>query len=206
MADNGVWRFTLQGMGPSSEEIISVLHYMEDSASPTPPLGVQSIVDGLAAALVTDYLLMIPAQYTYVKASVTGVSGPIIDLQAESHAHGGSVGLFFDDALTIERCGVLQKHTAVATRSGRGRMFVPMAPSSGFNMDGSWSQPYATNPYKMALDSFGALMIEERDLLVGVTLRPCLFNFASGLHPLLTGYGIGQLVGMQRRRRFGVGS
>lgn len=130
-----------------------------DEASPT------EVCDGCDTWLSTYYRQCLRNSLTLQELQVMqlGVAEPL-----EGAKTIGSAGMLVDntgDVLPDGACGILTLKTALATRSGRGRMFIPGPERSAYVTQNVW------NPALGYLDAIGALggrILAGHDLTVGL--------------------------------------
>ena len=130
-----------------------------------PDLGAGTVADEVSTWLTTAYRAMLPAAYSVSDVSVRELytSTPAQGVHAISAAGtlSGSSG-----NLPREVCLILSLKSAVATRSGRGRMFIPSPLNSGFlSSQDVWDTASA---YWSAVNTFGNALLAGRTFTSGV--------------------------------------
>jgi len=111
---------------------------------------------------------------------------------------GRDVGGVAGDILPRQVAGLIQKRTTTASRSGRGRMFVPFPSETHNNPDG-----FPVIAYTDLLDLLATTMLTTVVSADGAntsTLVPCLYNRNTHATILLTGAISGSTWGTCRRR------
>lgn len=204
MAVGDVIRLVLKGFGPQAEEMINTLFYRQtsgiiDLAASTALLWTsQWIFDHL-----TDYLNCIGTDYTFDSVTLHGLNGGIATLAVDDFSATGAPGSGSGVSGSFERSAVIRKRTGTGGRHGHGRLFLPMTPNGNFFTDG------LINPAGPDLGAFGTFASE---MLLPVTSilfdswAPVLVDRNTISTLFLTSTDVAPLVGVQRRRRFGIGA
>jgi hypothetical protein len=204
MASGDIWRFDMIGFGPDGEELVNVLHYQEIAVEGD-GITLATVVEAATAiesGLIDPYLNCIPSGYTYDHSVLTKVVGTPL-LTGESFSNAGAPGNHPDAPSVIERCGLIQKRTGVSGRNGRGRIFLPMAPVTYYTYGGILIT--AGTDVLTVYGAFAESMLASI-AVTAATMNPCLFHRTTSTALVLTDFAISNLVGVQRRRRQGVGS
>lgn len=192
------------GHGADGEQMVTTMHYVQaDGTVLIDPSNINSIAARIDFLILADLLPCIGVDYTYDETRVTVVFGPALGAGGSSFSHGGSPGAGLVGSDTYERTLLIQKHTGSSGRVGRGRMFIPMPPAGNFLPNGQ------LDPAGPDVGAFGVLAAGLPTLIAvstGIDMQPCLFGRTTHTVRPLTSCSVGPLCGVQRRRRFGIGS
>lgn len=186
-------RFVVQS---GTQVSFNVRHYRV-SALAAPEATLQQIADFMDLTTGDNYppLLESGARYLGVMASKVRPLPPGPDFTATASAANGSRS---GDPLPKQIAGVLSYRTAVATRRGRGRSYIPFAAEIDNTSSGVPSATYIAN-----LVSLGSAMTETKTVVNGAggsTLLPVIFHKATGTSDDVTAAVARTVWGTQRRR------
>lgn len=138
---------------------------------------------------------------SYISNSVTCTGGIYRDLRAgaddviEVGPPASAAGGFITGTSFAAASFLVKWRTADASRSGKGRTFLPGVANSHVNADGRTLTAAAINDLTVGLNAYRAAMEPADGIIV-----PGVLSRKKGFSRQVTGYSIGQVVGIQRRR------
>jgi len=161
------WQIALKSHHvPSGALVINTFCVHDHSSVPlSDPLDAQTVADDVAAWITTLYKAVLQSAYTFdtVDSRELGTDTPAIGSSAVGAAGtlGAGTGL-----LPREVCMVVTLRTAVATRSGRGRMFIP-SPLYSSNLASQDAWLTGTGGWYAAVGAFFDALVAGRDVTHG---------------------------------------
>ncbi len=174
---------------------INTLHY-----AVTDVIGL-SVTDTLASttldALWVDVIRPCVSENAEYIGSSTQIALPIRRPKKVVTANAG-IGLFAGDVLPRQVAGLVRKLTAIASRHGRGRMFVPFPSEECNSEDG-----FPNVAYKAVLADIAATLAQPVNVVDGaneVTLVPVIFDRVAGTGLEIVSGEVGQVWGTCKRR------
>lgn len=192
--------------GGAGEQLLTTYGYVQVSGILN--LGVAGLV---AAAGVLDsilsaaYIGLLTNNITFDKVQVTCIEGLNVGAQGEDGTSAGATGGSAGTIGSIERCLILSKRTGFVGRKFRGRVFVPAVCKEMFQPEGSYNPG---NPDFATIGAFSGQMILDVTPFAGVLWSPCIHHHVSPpIAPsIYRTVIVNTTVGIQRRRRIGIGS
>lgn len=207
MAVGDILRVTLKYAGPDGELLVNTLNYVQSLGAATFTLGeMNPLADVFDAALVTLALPCISVPVVYGETLVELVTGIGVGQQGRSIASSGLPGSSAGSEGNIERAIVFRKLTGRAGRKERGRIFLPQPCRLTFHETGIYN---AGGPDAAAITAFAAAMLASVDtgaVEVGTSFDLVIFHRSSVTYTLVEDVKVSNLVGVQRRRRIGIGA
>lgn len=204
MAAGAVFLSSFIGHGPTGEQMVTTLHWIqtiEDAA--VTPVTIVTVANQIDTLIVPTLLSCIGTDYVYDKTHVVGQFGDAVGVATDVLGNAGLPGTGSGLSGPFERSVIIQKITGVAGRGGRGRMFLPMPPVGNFTTD---CQRILGGPDDGAFQTMATTILNPFTLVGIGDFSPCVFNRTTHTHAVLTNGSVGPLGGIQRRRRFGIGS
>jgi len=161
-----VWQTVFRSLSSSIEFINTVSVNVEiigPDVTEASPAAVASAVDDW---LRTPYLGMLHPGYTLEDITVNELTTGADETSQVTVGVGGTLPSSTGH-LPLEVCGILSLRTALATRSTRGRIFVPSPGESGqLAENDAWST--AADTYYDAMKTFGDALLAGHDFTEGV--------------------------------------
>lgn len=204
MAAGDIWSFTMIGRGPQNEQLVTVMHLQETTGSVSPGIfTVTSVCEQIETNIINDYLALITTGYTYVLSELTRLVGAPVGINGHSNLALGQPGQHPDAPSTIERTGLITKDSHTGGRRGKGRIFVPMPPASGYDYGGALD---GTGDYAAKAATFTALLLLGELSTEGFKASWCVYHRSLHTASIITEYFVPDRCGVQRRRREGIGA
>jgi hypothetical protein len=127
----GYYTVAFKSTGPSGVELVNTFAVKWDDNIALEDPGATDITTALANWLVDDYVSILPSAITFDELTVRSIL-PDVEVTA-AHTVGLSGLLSAGEGdLPVECCTVCTLRTGNATRSGRGRMFIPSPLASSY--------------------------------------------------------------------------
>lgn len=196
---NPVVAVKIMGSGPAGEEILNVLHY----ASPDPGTVEISDLDTFISNFIGGYMSVFTAVVT---PDWDGVKLTVETLQNNGQPNiiqewdlTGSAGTNPGDSAQLYECLIIGKRTGVASRKGRGRIYVSPIPAEWVDVDGSM---ILTAPIVAIITPLASQLLET--VTGGVEWYPVLVEMTGNAVVNATAIiatGVSRTVGIQRSRR-----
>ena len=146
------------------------------------------VADGVDAAFTTLYRAMLNTAYTVNELAVRELRTATPEAAAKSLAVAGTLANA-TSLLPIEVCGIITWKSNVATRSGRGRMFVPSPRYSSYlTTNDAWNTGAA---YWTAMGAFAAEVLTTNTFVEGgvtYTIQPVVYSRAHDQANEITSY------------------
>lgn len=207
MAPPDALQVTLRGLGPDSEELISVLYYvLSDGGGTVDAAVMDTISDAFDTALAPKVLPPMSGNCRYGNTYVKIWTGADTGFESTNSAHSLAFGTAAGDVGNVERCAVIRKTTGLAGRRNRGRTFAWCPPRDMFFPGGDYNPANAADADIQAL----AVALSTRiDVLVGAvtwSFDPVVWHRSLVTFTYITGAAVSAVAGIQRRRRIGVGA
>lgn len=205
MAINDVVKLSLVGSIDDVIETVNTFYYRQSTglgtvgAAQLPALG-----DVLNAAVFSLLQPMICTSWVAQYLLVEGVAGAVDGQTGVSFSNASLPGSNTFPQGPVERCCLIQKHTGTANRHGGGRIFTPAPPLNMYNHVGH-VDPFDPTGALSAAYAVAAEMINPYTDALGSIWKPCLFDRVHATALDLIGCTVRDLVGIQRRRRIGIG-
>ncbi len=206
MAVGDILRVVTEVAGPDTERLVNVWHYLQLTGAASPvPSDMNTIADVFDNQLGATIISMVSTNCTYGQTVVTILTGASAAFQGMSNLTTGAAGGSAGSVGTIERCLLMRKTTARVGRQFRGRAYIPVPCLETFNSQGTYD---AGNPdfgsQTAALPLFTASVTVTQNT-VSCLYAPCIFHRSTLTADRVTGHNYSSLVGVQRRRRIGIG-
>ncbi len=187
------------GHGPSGEQLVNTLHLQTPAG--TAAAYTATTLEDYLTAIQSTFLACCTVQYTWDKATIKG-AGPGSWSVFESFTGAGNVGTNAGGPTSIERSIVLLKNTLFSGRKFHGRIFMP-CPSAAMADDEGRVDP-AAGP--LAAHRALATAIASLYTLDGTDWIPSIYHRVGNTFTGVSSMAISTLVGIQRRRRYGIGA
>lgn len=206
MAANDLIQVSLACVGTTGERMLNVLTYRQVSGGGTPLLSeANAIADAFDANLSPLVQLLLSPGATYGETNIKFLTGLGANIVGRSISNAGAPGTSSGAAGPIERTLVLRKHTGIAGRQNQGRVYIPQPCREMFKVDGTYD---GTNPdsadIPAVLSGFLAT-ITATVASVPSDFVPVVFHRATLGSTQIIAFTFSTLVGVQRRRRIGIG-
>ena len=206
MALGDVYEVQIAMNGPDGELFINVLHIIQATGSfDITPGDLQILATELETYYATVIDSVLSTTATWGELVVQVLTGPSAGLVASSSAYGGTAGASLGAVGPIERAICMRKTTGHTGRRNRGRNFIPMPCREAFTPSGSYDP---TNPDNAAIFALAAAMlatITSATVGGGSTFTLVIWHRTTLTYSVVTAVVPSALVGVQRRRRIGVG-
>jgi hypothetical protein len=192
--------------GPGNELFVNTFHYLQALGAGTPAVTqMDALAAAIEAALVPTALTCISSSVTYDECVCTILTGTGAAQIGFSSDLGGQPGTSSGTPGPVERAVIFRKITGLAGRKFRGRIFLPVPCVEAFDNDGVLSpgNPDAT-PYFNHIAAMVAT-IDISAIITGGSLAPVVFHRSTNTGNVVISGFVSQLVGIQRRRRLGIG-
>lgn len=204
MSAGDIWQWTMVGHGPETEEMVTTMHLVETEGSVSPGvLNIQAITEFVEGYVLTDYLGLIYATYTYEHSELKALTGLHAGLIGESYLNSNVPGFGTAAPSTIERCALITKDTGFGGRTGKGRIFAPMPAATWYTYDGLFD---AGSPGFTFITAFTDMLLTQIATPQTFLASWALWHRAPRTATPIVRYEIAPRVGVQRRRREGIGS
>lgn len=208
MALGDIIQLSFNWLTDTGSEMVNVLHYAQtEGASTLDYGGFSSLVDAITNELTGDWTNMIRVELTLSNVSWHVLNGPANGFVGASFTYTGLAGSSGGTVGPYERCIVMQAKTHLAGRKNRGRIFSPFPPLESFTDAGELvTLDISTIIYASAIALANDLVVTIADAAAG-HWQYCIAH--GGLLPTFTTVrevDVSHRVGIQRRRRLGVGA
>ena len=204
MAAGDVVRVGLINQGPSGEELVNVLHYVQSSGGLNLTVSqMDAFASAFAAVLMAPLLVIASLAVTRGNTVATILNGASLGYQGYDTTAVGTPGGTSGTDGAIERCLLYRKSTGIAGKKFRGRLFAPMPCLETFNTDGTYNPSNPDHANQIAL--FTVLMTPVLDPNSAPWV-PCIWHQATLTSTKIVDFTISSLVGIQRNRRAGIGA
>ena len=194
------------GMGPDRQQLVLTAH-----------VGTQDGVSGSEVCCTAnvgtlfDYLMgpILPfmqglESYTHVKSVARVVAGTGLGAVIEDFTDAGTHNSGTGGPANLALAALMTKHSAMGGRKGYGRLFIPFAPDNCFSVNGV--QNFAT--YGAIGDITGAWTnaISLEGTEASFNVDQIIWHRGTATGEIVTSCTFGTLMGVQRRRRVGIGA
>lgn len=199
-----VWQINLKAEGIS--EICEVaLHYFDTNGVAVIDFSnIGHLASGFDAALVAKMMAVESSYMTYLYTQVFMIAGSNPGIGGYSYDSAGVTGTTLGTDGTIERAVIIQKRTPFVGRKFRGRNFWPAPCLEAGSLDGEYIG--GTSPDAAAMVSLKNQVLAVVTPSGLSTYEPCIFHRATSTYTALTSVAFSPHIGIQRRRRQGMGS
>jgi len=192
--------------GPSGEELLTTYGFIQTVGAPNLDFNdMQAFALLFETNNLGDMLNIQGSNVTAVSVSVECLVGANAGLTAGSNTLANTGGGSAGNVGPLERAIVYRKETNFTGRQNRGRVFVPGPCVEAFNNEGSYNP---ANPDVAAINAYGVRMTDVISPVAGVTLTPAILhlNTIPVTATVFSTSSINTRVGIQRRRRIGIGA
>jgi hypothetical protein len=197
---------TFAASGPEGELLLNRLHFKQVTGfGDCTALEAPALATAFDAAIVPDLNNVRSNSSPYGQTAVKWLTGGSAGFQGVSVVSGGLAGNTSGIDGPIERCIVLRKHTGQSGRKFQGRMFLPMPCREAFLNGGTYDP---TNPDGSTVAALQASLVASINGVCGgiaSTFQLVIFHAGTITSTLVLAMNVSALVGIQRRRRVGVG-
>lgn len=207
MSVNDIVEVSLKTVGPSGELMVNSLHFQQILGTST--LGLVDLtfcLEVIDDLFVNALMPIVSTDCAYGQSEIQVLTGANAALFAIFAGNGGSPGTSAGDPGPIERAICFRKRTSFTGRKNRGRMYSPKPSVECFNTEGSY---LPGNPDAASIAAFLTVLNQSIDCNPGgadATFAPIIFHRGDNTRTLVTSTAFSSLVGVQRRRRIGVGT
>lgn len=203
MAFGDVTEVRLEFKGPSGEQLVNVRHYNESTAGDFTLPSLITFAGQCSTNLANNALTLMPATVQGVKVTCTVLTGGAAGLQYVDPTISGVTGSSAGTQGSIERAIVYSLRSILAGRSERGRLYQAMPCRESFTTEGVY---VPTNPDNVAQAAYATQLSQPLDGKALGDMIPSIYHRIGGLATTVVTCRISPGVGIQRRRRFGVGA
>lgn len=189
--------------GPSGEELVNVRHYEQNSSGDLTSAQLALFAISIDATLSPALIAVLSPAVSYVKTILTILTGGSAGFQATSLNNAGAGGGSGGVNGNIERSVIMSLRTAYAGRSERGRLFVPMPAADVADDEGRFNNACTDIASYIVLQ---AALLQKQSTISANDQLPCIYHRDVQTGQPITSVLISPLIGIQRRRRLGIGS
>lgn len=193
--------------GPSGEIMLTRFHYVQSSGGGDPSISeMDAIAVDFNAVLAGPIVNVLSLDATYGQTEVKMKTGNANSRFSVTAASGGTSGNSSGTTGGIERALVVRKHTGVAGRRNQGRNFFCMPCFEMFDAEGNY---VLSNPDAAAVAALITALLQTVNSTIGGasgSWNMCIWHPAILTYTVVLSATVSSLVGVQRRRRIGVGN
>lgn len=198
-------KLSFVGRGPELEQLVLTQFIANDTVAPDLAIS----ADNAHICFQTYMLPLMPfmcgtANYTHVKTVMTEVSNTVDPNTVDDFTDSGVVNSGISAPANIALAAVLQKRTLLAGRKGRGRIFIPFPAASYFSINGV--ADYSTYGALSDITDAWAAPVEFTLDEGPADFVPVIFHRGLFTWTPIVSCAFSPLMGVQRRRRVGIGA
>jgi len=179
---------------------------MQNGGAGTPTVAQMAAVAGAFGAFLPNLFLgMMTSAYAWGQIEMVIITGTANGQYAVDVTNGGSAGGADGTNGPVERALVIRKHTGLVGRRQHGRNYIPGVCVEAFDDNGIF-QP--SNVDNVNQDALRAGLLAAVTAPIGtstITLVPVIWHASNSTSSLVVETTLSSLVGIQRRRRLGIG-
>jgi hypothetical protein len=207
MAIGDIAEIKLFSSGPSEEMLLNVLHYQQISGVGTVDL---ITADGVCGIFALNWdVTRLSTMTSNCKArdvKMRLLTGPAAGIEGIDSTINGTAGGSAGTAGSLERCCVMSLRTGYAGRKYRGRIYIPSPCKEAFNSEGTYQSGNPANASILGWGTQALVVLDTTTAGTDAQWQLVIFHRATVSTTLVVHAQLTTLVGIQRRRRIGIGA